>query len=218
GATVLPLQADMVGDVRPALLVLFGAVGFVLLIACVNVANLSLARIFSRHKEIAIRTAIGASSTRIVRQILAESVTLAVIGGSLGLGFSRLGVRLILAFLRYRIPASTQVGLSVEVLAFTLVISVLTGILAGIFPALHLSRANINQALKEGLGRTDRGSAGNTTRSTLVVVEVSLSLMLLVGAGLMIRSFQFLRNVDAGFDSHGVLTMTAAASRAKFSD
>src|SRR6185437_4558770 len=182
------------------------------------VANLSLARIFSRHKEFAIRTALGASSTRIVRQILAESVALAVIGGALGLVFSRFGVHLIMAFLGYKVPASTRVGLSVEVLAFTFVISILTGMLAGIFPAFHLSRSNINRALKEGLGRTDAGSAGNTTRNTLVVVEVALSLMLLVGAGLMIRSFQYLRNVDAGFDSHGVLTMTAAASRAKFAD
>ena len=217
GATVLPLQADLVSDVRPALLVLLGAVGFVLLIACVNVANLSLARIFSRHKEIAIRTAMGASSARILRQILAESVLLALLGGALGLAFSHFGVRLIMAFLANRLPQSTEVGLSAEVLGFTAIISVLTGIAAGIFPAIHLSRSNVNQALKEGLGRTGSDSGGNATRSALVVVEVSLSLVLLVGAGLMIRSFQFLRHVDPGFDSSGVLTMTAAVSRSKFS-
>src|SRR3954453_1397795 len=217
GATVLPLQADLVSDVRPALLVLLGAVGFVLLIACVNVANLSLARIFSRHKEIAIRTAMGASSARILRQILAESVLLALLGGALGLAFSHFGVRLIMAFLANRLPQSTEVGLSAEVLGFTAIISVLTGIAAGIFPAIHLSRSNVNQALKEGLGRTGSDSGGNATRSALVVVEVSLSLVPLVGAGLMIRSFQFLRQVDPGFDSSGVLTMSAAVSRSKFS-
>jgi putative ABC transport system permease protein len=216
GATVVPLQADLVSDVRPALLVLLGAVGFVLLIACVNVANLSLARIFSRHKEIAIRTAMGASSARIMRQILAESVLLALLGGALGLAFSHFGVRLIMAFLANRLPQSTEVGLSAEVLGFTALVSVATGIAAGIFPAIHLSRSNVNQALKEGLGRTGSDSGGNATRSALVVVEVSLSLVLLVGAGLMIRSFQFLRHVDPGFDSSGVLTMTAAVSRNKF--
>jgi predicted permease len=218
GAVVLPLHADMVSDVRPALLVLLGAVGFVLLIACVNVANLSLARIFSRHKEIAIRTAMGASSSRIVRQILAESILLAVVGGALGLAFSHFGVRLIMAFLAGKLPHSMEASLDLKVLAFTFMVSVLTGVAAGLFPALHLSRSNVNQALKEGLGRTDSDSGGNTTRNTLVVVEVSLSLVLLVGAGLMIRSFQFLREVNPGFDSRGVLTMSAAVTRTKFSN
>jgi putative ABC transport system permease protein len=217
GAIVLPLQADLVSDVRPALLVLLGAVGFILLIACVNVANLSLARTFSRHKEIAIRTAMGASSARILRQILAESVFLALLGGALGLALSHFGVRLIMAFLANRLPQSTDVGLNVEVLGFTAIVSVITGTAAGIFPGIHLSRSNVNQALKEGLGRTDGDSGGNATRSILVVVEVSLSLVLLVGAGLMIRSFQFLRHVDPGFDSSGVITMSAAVARNKFS-
>ena len=217
GATVLPLQADLVSDVRPALLVLLGAVGFILLIACVNVANLSLAKTFSRHKEIAIRTAMGASSLRILRQLLAESVFLALLGGALGLALSHFGVRLIMAFLANRVPHSTDVGLNLEVLAFTAIVSVLTGIAAGVFPAIHLSRSNVNQALKEGLGRTGSDSGGNATRSGLVVVEVSLSLVLLVGAGLMIRSFECLRNVDPGFDSSGVLTMSAAVSGTKFS-
>src|SRR6185312_10300045 len=117
GATVLPLQADLVSDVRPALLVLLGAVGFILLIACVNVANLYLAKTFSRHKEIAIRTAMGASSLRILRQLLAESVFLALLGGALGLALSHFGVRLIMAFLANRVPHSTEVGLNLEVLA-----------------------------------------------------------------------------------------------------
>jgi predicted permease len=124
---------------------------------------------------------------------------------------------LIVAFLASRLPQSTEAGLNPAVLGFTAVVSVLTGIAAGIFPAIHLSRSNVNQALKEGLGRTGSDSRGNATRSALVVVEVSLSLVLLVGAGLMIRSFQFLRHVDPGFDSSSVLTMSAAVSRTKFS-
>jgi len=217
GAMLRPLQADLVSDVRPALLVLLGAVGFILLIACVNVTNLSLARIFSRHKEIAIRTAIGASSARIVRQIVAESVLLALIGGALGLAYAHCGVRLIMAFLADKLPASMEANLDLKVLAFTAAVSVLTGVVAGILPALHLSRANVNQALKQGLGRTGSDSGGTRTRSVLVVVEVALSLVLLIGAGLMIRSFQTLRSVNPGFDSRGVLTMTAAVSRGKFS-
>jgi putative ABC transport system permease protein len=217
GAIVIPLHADMVSDVRPALLVLLGAVGFILLIACVNVTNLSLARIFARHKEIAIRTAMGASSMRIVRQIVSESVLLALLGGALGLTYAHFGIRLIMNFLANRLPASIEVGLDLKVLAFTAVISILTGVIAGILPALHLSRANVNQALKQGLGRTDTDSSGNRTRSILVVLEVSLSLVLLIGAGLMIRSFQMLHEVNPGFESHGVLTMTPAVSRKTFS-
>src|SRR5256885_660900 len=122
-----------------------------------------------------------------------------------------------MAFLSNRLPLSTEAGLNIEVLGFTAIVSVFTGIAAGIFPAIHLSRSNVNQALKEGLGRTGSDSGGNATRSALVIVEVSLSLVLLVGAGLMIRSFQFLRHVDPGFDSSGVITMSAAVSRTKFS-
>src|SRR5215469_3900486 len=217
GAVVRPLQADLVGDVRPTLLVLLGAVGFILLIACVNVTNLSLAKMLSRHKEIAIRTAMGASTTRVVRQVLVESVFLASLGGLLGLTYAHLGVRLIMAFLRDKLPASLEASIDLKVLAFTAAIAVLTGIIAGSLPALHLSRANISESLKQGLGRTDTDSGGNRTRSALVVAEVSLSLVLLVGAGLMVRSFQALRRVNPGFESHGVLTMTAAISRAKFS-
>jgi putative ABC transport system permease protein len=216
GAVVLPLQEDLVSDVRPALLVLLGAVGFILFIACVNVANLSLARIFGRHKEVAIRTALGASSMRIVRQILVESVLLALAGGALGLTYAGFGIRLIMAFLAGRLPQSIEAGIDAKVLTFTALVAVLTGAIAGIFPALHLSRANVNQALKQGLGRTDSDSSGNRTRNTLVAVEVALSLVLLIGAGLMIRSFQLLREVNPGFQSQRVLTITAAVPRTKF--
>ena len=216
GAVVKSLRSDLVSDVRPALLVLLGAVGFILLIACVNVANLSLARIFSRSKEIAIRTAIGASSARIIRQILVESILIAFLGGVLGLTYAHSGVRLIMAFLADKLPASIEVTIDLKVLAFTAAVSIFTGLVAGILPALHLTRTNVSQSLKQGLGRTDADSSGNRTRSALVVVEVSLSLVLLVGAGLMIRSFQKLSAVNPGFHSHGVLTMTAAVARAKF--
>ncbi len=216
GAVVVPLHADMVSDVRPALLVLLGAVAFVLLIASVNVANLALARTFSRQKEIAIRTALGATSARVLRQVLIESVLLALLGGALGLTFARAGIRLIMAFLADKLPHSIAVGLDANVLAFTAAISIAAGILAGVLPALRLTRGDVNQALKQGLGRTDADSSGNRTRSILVVSEVALSLILLVGAGLMIRSFQMLHGVNPGFDSSNVLTMTAMVSRAKF--
>jgi predicted permease len=217
GAIVVPLHDDLVSDVRPALLVLSGAVGFVLLIACVNVANLSLAKIFSRQKEIAIRSALGATATRVLRQILTETVLLALAGGALGLAYAHFGVRLIVAFLADKLPRSIEVGLDTQVLAFTAIISLVTGIVAGVLPALRLTRGDVNQALKQGLGRTDADSGGHRTRSILVVSEVALSLVLLVGAGLMIRSFQRLLAVNPGFDSRHVLTVTAMVSRAKFS-
>jgi len=219
GAIVVPLHDDMVSDVRPALLVLLGAVAFVLLIASVNVANLALARTFSRQKEIAIRTALGASSARVLRQILSESILLALAGGALGLTWAHAGIRLIVAFLADKLPRSVEVGLDGKVLAFTIVVSLAAGILAGVLPALRLSRGNVSQSLKEGLGRTDADSSGgHRTRSVLVVAEVALSLILLVGAGLMIRSFQSLHAVNPGFDPHNVLTMTPMVARAKFSD
>jgi len=218
GAVVVPLHDDLVSDVRPALLVLLGAVAFILLIACANVANLALAKIFGRRKEIAIRTALGATSGRVVRQVLTESVVVAVAGGLLGLVFAHFGMRLITAFLADKLPASVEVGLDGGVLAFTLLASILTGVLAGILPAIRLVRSDVNDALKQGLGRTDMDSTGPGTRSVLVVAEVALSMILLVGAGLMIRSFRQLQSVPPGFESRGVLTMNAAVSRSKFSD
>ena len=216
GAIVQSLQDDLVSDVRPALLVLLGAVGFVLLIACVNVTNLSLARMFSRHKEVAIRTALGASSARIVRQILVESTLLALLGGALGLLCARFGVPLITGFLADKLPASAEVHIDLTVLTFTAALSVLTGVIAGILPALHLSRANVSDSLKQGLGRSDTVSGGHRTRRTLVVIEVALSLVLLAGAGLMIRSFQILRAENPGFESRGVLTERVSVSGGKF--
>lgn len=217
GAVVIPLHQDLVSDVRPAMLVLLGAVACVLLIACVNVANLILARAFSRQKEIAIRTALGASSARVLRQVLTESVLLSVMGGALGLAFAPAGIHLIMAFLADKVPASVEVGLDIHVLAFTAAISLLTGILAGILPGLRLAKKNVSQTLKEGLGRTDTDSSGNKTRSVLVVSEFALSLVLLMAAGLMIRSFERLNGVNPGFDPHNVLTANIAVSLKQFS-
>jgi putative ABC transport system permease protein len=217
GATVLPLHDDMVSDVRSPLLVLLGAVAFVLLIACVNVANLALAKTFSRQKEIAIRTALGATWPRVLRQLLTETVLLALAGGALGLSCAHFGIRLIVAFLADKLPTSTEISLDSQVLVFTAVISIVSGIVAGVLPAVRLARGDVNQVLKQGLGRTDADSGGHRTRSVLVVSEVALSLILLVGAGLMIRSFQKLQRVNPGFDPRNVLTMNAMVSRAKFS-
>jgi putative ABC transport system permease protein len=216
GALVVPLHQDMVSDVRPALLILLGAVGFVLFIASVNVANLALAKTLSRQKEIAIRTALGASSARIVRQILCETVVLASVGGAVGLIFAHFGTRFIMAFLAGKLPRSMEAGLSPRVLGFTAIVSILSGGLAGVLPALRLTRRDAAEGLRQGLGRTDSDSGGHRTRSILVVAEVALSLVLLFGAGLMVRSFQQLREVKPGFESHGLLTMTVAVEPSKF--
>jgi putative ABC transport system permease protein len=216
GALIRPLHEDLVRDVRPALLVLLGSVAFVLLIACVNVANLTLAKTFGRQKEFAIRTALGATAARVLRQIMVESVILALAGGALGLAYAHFGVRLIMQFLADKVPHAVEVSLDSTVLVFTVVISILTGLLAGLLPGLRLTRPDVNQALKQGLGRTDSDSGGHRTRSILVVAEVSFSLVLLFGAGLMIRSFQQLQRVNPGFDPNNILTMTLSLAQNKF--
>ena len=215
GALVVPLREDMVGDVRPALLVLLGAVAFVLLIACANVANLLLSRALARSKEIAIRTALGASRARLLQQLLLETVLLALVGGVVGLLVANFGVDLIVRFLAQQLPRSTEITIDSQVLGFTFVISLLTGVAAGIVPAWRLSKSNVNETLKQGLGRG--GSAGgNRTRAALVACEVALSLMLLAGAGLMIRSLWNLRRTDPGFDPHNVLTMSLPIPQNKY--
>jgi predicted permease len=218
GATVVPLREELVGDVRPALLILLGAVGFVLLIACANVANLVLATTLSRRKELAIRTALGATRCNLIRQILTETVLLAMAGGLIGLFFAHFGVQLIVNFLSEQLPRVREIRLDGEVLAFTLGVSVVTGLLAGLLPAWRFAKADINEALKQGLGRTDSESSGSRTRNVLVVSEVALSLILLVGAGLMIRTLYHLQRMDAGFDPHNVLTVDAPIPKSKYPD
>lgn len=207
GAVILPLREELVGDVRPALLVLLGAVAFVLLIACANVANLVLAKTLARRKEIAIRTALGASRLVLLLQILAETVLLSVSGGALGLFLALFGIRLIGKVLGDRIPPFMQITLDVPVLSFTLLLSVVAGVLAGLIPSVRFTRADVNEALKQGQSRGSSDARGGGTRRLLVISEVALSLVLLIGAGLMIRSLWELRKVQPGFDPHNVLTM-----------
>lgn len=206
GAIVVPMHEDIVGDVRPALLVLLGAVACVLLIACANVANLLLARALARSREIAIRTALGASRARLVQQLLVETITLALAGGVAGLLVAGSGAKLIVRFLEHQLPRSIDVSIDSRVLAFSLALSVLTGVLAGLLPAWKLSKSNVNETLKQGGRTSDAG--GNRTRAALVVCEVALSLVLLTGAGLLIRSLWNLRGANPGFDANNVLTMS----------
>ncbi|MDQ2871380.1 MAG: ABC transporter permease [Acidobacteriota bacterium] len=215
GAIVVPLAEDIVGQVRPLLVVLLAAVAFVLLIACANVANLMLARTLARKKEIAVRSALGASRERLLRQLIAESLLLSLTGGALGLVLARFGVKGMLSLLADQLPRSAEVRLSLSVLAFTLVVSILTGVLAGLAPAWRGTSTNLVDALKQGLGRTDSDSGGNRTRSALVVAEVALSLILLMGAGLLIRSLSNLQRVNPGFDPRDVTTMTIAPPEAR---
>jgi predicted permease len=215
GAIAIPAREDLVGDVRPALLILLGAVAFVLLIACANVANLALAKALSRRKEVAIRAALGASRLRLLQQALSESLLLAFAGGVLGLFFAHYGLVLIVRFLAQWLPRSGEIALDGSVLIFTLGLSLLTGLAAGLLPALRLANANLNQALKQGLG-TASDEGGNRTRNVLVVAEVALSLMLLVSAGLMIRSLWALIHVNPGFDPNHVVTMEVSVPTGKF--
>ena len=215
GAVVKPLSEELTGEVRTPLLVLLGAVALVLLIACANVANLVLARIVSRQKEIAVRSALGASRIRLLRQVVCETVVLSVVGGLLGLLIAHFGVKLIVAFLASKLPQASAIAVDGSVLAFTLGVSFAAGILAGLVPAFRLSNVNVSEALKQGT-RTSSDAGGNRTRGVLVVSEVALSLMLLVGAGLLIRTLWALRQVDPGFDPHNVVAVIPSISRTTF--
>ena len=216
GAAVIPLREDLVGDVRLALLVLFCAVGFVLLIACANVANLMLARGANRQKEIAVRIALGAGRARLVRQLLTESVLLAVIGGLLGLLLAVWGSKMLVQL--GSLPNSGALGIDTWALGFTLLVSFAAGIIIGIVPALQFTRTSISETLKQGSGRTGGSPIKQHTRKALVISEVALSLVLLIGAGLMIRSFWKLQNVDPGFDTSNALTMSIVLTPSRYSE
>ena len=204
GTTLVPLKLDVVGNVRGILLVLLGAVSFVLLIACANVANLLLARSTGRVREFAIRSALGASPGRVIRQLLTESVMLGVAGGALGLLVAKWGTRAILAALPETLPRAEDIALDGHVLAYSLGISVLTGIVFGLVPALKTLRADMHETLKEG-GRGMSG-ARHRLQSLLVAGEMAMAVVLLIGAGLMIRSLSALWGINPGFDAHNVLT------------
>ncbi len=202
-ANLKPLKQQMVGYVRPLLLVLLAAVGFVLLIACLNVANLMLARSTVRAREFAIRAALGATPARVVRQLLAESVLLGMIGGAIGLLLASWGTRAALAMLPSTLPRAEQVGIDTHVLFFTTGTAILAGILFGLTPALKMSRTAENETLKEG-GRSGSGTR-HRAQGVFVVTEMAMALVLLVGAGLMVRSLVRLWQVDPGFDPHHVM-------------
>jgi predicted permease len=202
-ALVISLKEEMVGDIRPVLLVLLGAVGFVLLIACVNVANLLLARSTSRQHEFAVRVALGAAQPRLIRQLLTESVLLALIGGMLGLVLAKFGTAAATAAMPRGMPRAEEIGLDLRVMLFTFFISVLSGIVFGMAPAWRTARADVGTTLKEG----GRSLAGGRSRAQVVFVvgEMAMALVLLIGAGLMIRSLVRLWGLDAGFDPHNVM-------------
>ena len=220
GFSVAPLQDAFVSNVRPTLLVMSVAVIFVLLIACANVANLLLVRATARRREIAIRSAIGAGRGRIIRQLLTESVLLSVAGGALGLVLGVAGIRALLSINTAGMPRigenGSLVGIDWRVVAFTVVVSLATGLLFGLIPALHGSRTDLNIALKESGGRSGTGFRQNKMRSVLVVAEVALALVLLIGSALLIRTNLALGAVNAGFDAHNVLKMNMSLSGARF--
>jgi predicted permease len=220
GFGVQKLQDAIVGDVRSSLFVLIGAVSFVLLIACANVANLLLVRASGRRREIAIRAAVGAGRVRIIRQLLTESVLLSLAGGAFGLILGMVGVRALLAINPGNIPRIGEHGAAVtldwRVVAFTLAVALLTGILFGLIPALEATRSDLSATLKESGGRTGTSFRQNKARSALVISEMALALILLIGAALLIRTFLALRSVDPGFNAHNVLTMQMSLTGPRF--
>jgi putative ABC transport system permease protein len=218
--TAEPLRDTVIGDVRKSLLILLGAVGMVLLIACANVANLLLVRATMRKREIAIRAAMGAGRGRIIRQLLTESVLLSLGGGVFGLILGYFGVRALLTINPGNIPRIGEQGAAItldwRVLAFTLLVSLGTGILFGLIPAFHASHADLGLTLKESGVRSGRGLSQNKARATLIVTEVALALVLLVGAALLIRTFAALRGVNPGFSTDKILTMEMSLTGTRF--
>ena len=216
GIRIEPTLEALVGDVRPALLILLGAVACVLLIACANVANLLLARAMTRHKEMAVRSALGASRLRVVRQLLTESVLLSFGGGILGLALAVWWSDLLIALGKQDIPRAIQVGMDWRVLGFTLSVTLLTGFVFGLVPALQLSKTDLTESLKEGRG-AGAGARKNRMRGVLVIAELSIAVVLLVGAGLLIQSFWRLQHVNSGLQAQNVLTFNVSIPEVRYS-
>ncbi len=216
GVRLTELRERMVRNLRPSLLILLGAVGFVLLIACANVANLLLARAAARQKEIALRMAIGASRSRVVRQLLTESVLLSVVSGLLGFALSIWLIKLLIAITPPNTPRMDEIGIDMRVFAFTLTVTVLSGILFGLFPALQTSRPNLNEMLKDTGARGSESGGRNRVGSLLIVSEIALSFVLLAGAGLLIKSFINLRQIDPGFNGDNVLVVRVTLPPGKY--
>jgi predicted permease len=214
GAAVVPLQEEIVGNSRTMLLLLLGAVGLVLLIACANVGNLLFTRALSRRREIAIRSALGAGRGRVFQQLLTEALLLAAAGGALGLLLAYGALTSASTLLAGQVPRAEEISIDGRVLLFAVGVSILTGVLAGTLPAVRAGRSDLNDALKEG-GRSD-GAIGVGTRRLLIVCEVALSLVLLMGAGVMVQSLRALRHVDTGFDPNNVLTMRVRLVEARY--
>jgi putative ABC transport system permease protein len=216
GAQLVPLREQFVGDVRPALLVLLGAVAFVLLVACVNVANLLLARASAREKELAIRASLGASRARLIRQLAMESLPLGLAGGGAGLLLAVWGIDVLSSLLPASLPRHNAITVDARVLLFTLLISLMTALLFGLLPAFQAARVDVQQALNEGGRGGTQGRRQGRLRGLLIASEMALALVLLVGAGLMIESFMRLRRVDTGFDAQNVLTMRVPLPQSKY--
>lgn len=220
-ALIVPLQEEIVGTVRPILMVLLGAVAFVLLIACANVASLLLTRSIARQKEVAIRSALGASRWRVVRQLLTESLALSLLGGALGVLIAYWGVPALVSTLPARqlnaMPFLKSLNIDLSILGFSLGLSLLTGLVFGILPALQTSRLDLNGVLKEG-GRQTSGGTGQRLRSALVIGELALAVVLLVGAGLMMKSLLRLLQTDVGFNTENLLTMRIALQPPKYTE
>lgn len=218
GAAVTSLHEHLVGDIKPALLILLGAVGLVLLIACANVASLLLARAAVRQKEIAVRVALGARRWRLIRQFLTESILLSTLGGVVGLAVAYAGLVLLRSFIPEDILQASEISIDFKVLGFTLFVSVATGVIFGLAPAIQALRFKQSETLKEGGRDAATGGSGKRLRSLLVTAEVAISLVLLIGAGLLINSFVRLRNVDPGFRSDNLLTMRIVMPLSKYLD